>query len=214
MRSYLVAFCLLSVLAYLAWLGYHYLHALGSAFGNVNPALGPSHVNVVLAAVAVATVACVAGAVFVPGGMAKALALFPFLLVVLGQGYFSYSERSNLRAFAQREAAAEQARREELDALPRDFVLAEDVVRAGHPFATSFLMRDAASDYLFRVDVGYRSEISRIPLGQIDGARLDVFGDESTFRPSFYANYLNEAGESLFDHFEVRFAPRRTHAEP
>lgn len=214
MRTHLIAFSILSVLVYLAWFGYHYASALGSAFGNVNPALGPSNVNGVLAGVALATVACIAGALLAPAGIGKLLVLFPLVLVAVGQGYFTYSERSNLVMFEKREAAAEQARREELEALPRDFVLAEEAAPSGHPFAISFLMRDAASGYLFRVDVGQRSEISRISLGRFEGDRLHLFGDAGTFRESFYANYRNERGESLFDLYEVRFAEGHSAAEP
>lgn len=109
---HLVLFCILSVLAYLAWLGYHYMRALGSAFGNVNHALGPSHVNVVQVLVAVATVSCIAGAMIASDPAASALALLPLLLMALGQGWFAYSERRNLHTFLQRQAAAKEAQRE------------------------------------------------------------------------------------------------------
>ncbi len=214
MRTQLIGLCLLSVLGYIAWLGYCYMRAIGAAFGNVNPALGPSHVNVVLVAVAVATVVCVAAAMFAPPNMAKVLALFPLLLIGLGQGYFVYSERSNYDAFTQQEAVGVQTRRAELELVSKDFVLMASDRRASSPFAFSFLTRDESSSELIRVDVSHSYHATRLLLGRVNGSRLEIPRDRSAFSERFYRNYVNEAGESIFDHFEIVFVPVQAAADP
>jgi hypothetical protein len=123
MKFHLAIFSALSIGLYLVWLGYNYAKALGSAFGNLDPALGPDHVGFVLVLVGVLSAACIIAAIFTPYDVGRILALLPIALVVVGEGYFVHTERGRLTEHARIQDARQSIREDRIEQISKDYVL-------------------------------------------------------------------------------------------
>jgi hypothetical protein len=213
MKFHLAIFSALSIGLYLVWLGYNYAKALGSAFGNLDPALGPDHVGFVLVLVGVLSAACIIAAIFTPYDVGRILALLPIALVVVGEGYFVHTERGRLTEHARIQDARQSIREDRIEQISKDYVLRQAEGEHFQSFKYSFLTHDRDSSALVRIDVGFRSEISAYCIGRIEGTYLAIIAEEDSFAREFYSRYLDEEGRSVFDDYRIRFDPNQDHRD-
>lgn len=205
MKHPLVILNVLSVAVYGLWLGYHALKALGSAFGNANPATGPGDVAYVFIVIGIATVACVVASVFAPTGSSGVIAVIPVALVLAGQGFITYQVTSNRQRYSAEEVVKKAARESKLAQISKDYALRETdqdtlLIRE------SFLTHDREMGTIVRIDVDFGAQLSAFCVGKVHGDRLELFEDGDAWE-KHYRRYLNAEGESIFDRYEARYKP-------
>src|SRR5262245_57907017 len=94
MKSELIFFNAVSIIGFLAWLGWHFLMGLSRAFGSASSSSGPD-IGWVFIVLGIVGAACVVYSFFAPAGVAKFVALAPFALILLGQGLIAYLEHAH-----------------------------------------------------------------------------------------------------------------------
>jgi hypothetical protein len=206
MKAVLILCNAVSVLAYLAWLGWHHLKALGSSYGNANPASGPGDVGYVFVVVAVATVACAAGSAFAPAGAARILALAPLAFILLGQGFIAWRQGANRGRLREEQAARASAGEAKLARISRDYVLKADAADRAREFKESILTHDRERKTLVRVDVGFRGELDAYAVGRIGGDVLETLEPPASLE-KFYRRYVDAEGKSIFDRYTLKHRP-------
>lgn len=203
MKTQLILFGVLSLVTYLVWLGWNYLQALSSAFGNANPSQGPGDVGWVFIVLAIVTVGCVVAAFFVPAGAARYVSLAPVALVLLGQCFIMFQEAMNRRAYFRRQDARRAVNEQKLTRFSQDFILKAEAREVDDPYKASFLTYDRQHGVLVRIDVGYNSEISAFPFGRIEGDLLETV-QEIRRDSMFFRSYVDAEGKSVFDRYRVK----------
>ena len=205
MKAQFIVFGILSGVAFLAWFGWHYVKALGSAFGNANPSTGPGDVTWVFIVVGLCTAACVAASFFVPASAGGIVALAPLALILLAHGFIEWRTKANFDRYHREREAARSARDRTLDGISRDFVV-KDPKPVVDDFKHSFLTHDREAGVFVRIDVGHESGITAFPFGRIDGAHLDALESGAGFE-MYYRRYVDPEGKSVFDRYAVRHRP-------
>ena len=202
MNPLLITCVVVNVLVYLVWCGYHYLSALGAAFGNTASHTGVD-LTLVLIGGAVLTVA-VGGVVwFLPGGVARIVMVLPLVYVLVAQGFiWHYSKRAR-DAAAEHRLAHRQTALQQIADLPRDFIC-EDPEALPPGRLLSFLIVDHERRQLARIDVEYDGGVDSYGIGRLVDGQLELCGREADAQ-SFYRHYRNADGQSVFDVFTVTF---------
>lgn len=206
MKAQLFLFNGLSILACLAWLGWTYVKALASAYGNANPSTGPGDLTILFMSVGLLTAACAAISFFVPAPIARFVALAPVVFVLLGQGYIGYRQDANRARYRKNQAAHRVTREALLSRISRDYVRQEDATEQFTEVKSSFLTHDRETSTLVLIDVGYQSEISAYGFGSINGESLDTAQPIDALK-KHYGRYLDREGKSIFDRYTLRHKP-------
>jgi hypothetical protein len=207
MKSQLILFNALSVVAYLIWLGYHFVKGLSLAFSQASPASGPGDITFLFVIIGIALGGCAIGSFFAPAGLARIIALAPIALVLIGQGFIGYREGANRERFRIQRAAVRSARQKKLVGISRDYVLTEVIPGPGvADCEASFLTLDRELNVIVRIDVGFESEVSACELGRINGDVLETLEFGAGFE-KLYRQYVDPAGKSIFDRYTVRHHP-------
>ena len=192
-----------SAFAYLGWLGYQWLRAMGSAFSNSSSS--GEVVNLMLTIVGLATVACAVGSFFAPGDSGKVLAVVPILLILLAQGYISHRKSENSRRLAREQAVRRSARNKKLERLTKDYLSSGDGPEDIAAYEFSFLSHDRELNTIVAVDVQVET-LAMTPVGKIDGASLDTLQSRAEVE-KLYKGFLDKEGKSIFDRYTVRHRP-------
>lgn len=206
MKGVLILFNAISVLAFLLWLGWNYLKALGNAFGSVNPSTGPGDMTLLFVAGGIVTAACAVGSFLVPADAGRVVALLPLAYVLLGQGFMLWRESVNRDRYDGKRAAWRAACEEKLSRIPRDYVMDVGASRAGAFPEVSFLTHDRELDTIVRIDVGPDSGITPDCVGRIRGGVLETFDHGAAFE-KHYGRYLDREGKTIFDRYTVKHRP-------
>jgi hypothetical protein len=205
MNAQRIFFVVLSVVGFLAWLGFQYLMALGAAFGSNHRVPGAGDVVWVFVVVGLITAACAIGAFFLPVSTGRLVALAPLVLIILAHGFIVYREKAIAGAYWRRRAAESEARERKLDWIPRDYV-DRNPDPAPDAYKLSFLTHDRDAGVIVRIDVTYAGMVYAAPIGKIDGAHLDLV-DESAGFVNVYGGFVDAEGKTLVDRYTIRRRP-------
>ena len=204
MKASLILFNGLSVAAYLAWLGYHLLRSYARGFTHAAPASGSGDLVLVLAGVV--TAACVAYSFFAPAGLAKAVALTPLAVCLLGYGVVVYRQAANRARVSRIEADRAAALERKLDGISKDYLLKPGAPIGFRRFSSSFLTHDRELDTIVRIDVEEEAGLHAIAVGRIRGATLETVEPVESLKRA-YPHYVDAEGKSIFDRYTLRHRP-------
>jgi hypothetical protein len=198
----LILFGVLSVAAFLVWLGYHFLQGLARAFGNSS---GPD-ISWVLIVVGIGTAVCALGSFFAPASIARLVALAPLALILLGHGFIAYEESACHRLGARPEPGDRAAQQRKLQGISRDYVLQDEFTNSPDGRNFAFLTHDRESNSIVQITDAYAFKLHVAFVGKIDGKHLDTLDPPDHLRTK-YGRYLDSEGKSILDRYTIRHRP-------
>lgn len=209
MKTDLILFNVAGIVVFGVWLGWHYLRALGRAFGTASPSSGPGDIGWVFIVVGIVGAACAAYSFFAPAGAARFVALAPLALILLAHGFIVFLENTRGSRSGGPEPGDREAQQQKLRGISRDYVRkAEPGERPEDPDGRnfSFLTHDREFNTIVLISDAYGYKIYSHCIGKIDGNFLDTWAPADDVKER-YGRYVDSEGKTLFDRYTVRHRP-------